>query len=268
MSLPDDAASRHFDFRLGLGIPLLLMTLLLFSDPSSLDFRLAHFFFVPDQGFVGQHSYWLEDVLHDRAKQVVIAFALLVLAGFLLSLLFSRWNSWRRPFGYLVLAMSLSTAIVTPLKTVTAIQCPWSLNEFGGTETYVPLLGVHPETTHPGRCWPGGHASTGFSLLALFFCLRDRRPRAARIALGVALAAGTVFSIGRMMQGAHFLSHNLWTLLIDWTVCVLCYRWMLYQRPASKASDTLAAASPSRACSAPSAPAIRASGFQQGLRRS
>ena len=66
----------------------------------------------------------------------------------------------------------------------------------------------------------------------MYFFLRDRRPRAARIALGVALAAGTVFSIGRMMQGAHFLSHNLWTLLLDWTICALCYRWMLYRQPA------------------------------------
>jgi membrane-associated PAP2 superfamily phosphatase len=34
-----------------------------------------------------------------------------------------------------------------------------------------------------------------------------------------------------MMQGAHFLTHNLWTLLFDWTICVLCYRWVLYERP-------------------------------------
>ena len=49
--------------------------------------------------------------------------------------------------------------------------------------------------------------------------------------LWVALGAGAVFSVGRMMQGAHFLSHNLWTLLFDWTICVLCYRWVLYRRP-------------------------------------
>jgi membrane-associated PAP2 superfamily phosphatase len=34
-----------------------------------------------------------------------------------------------------------------------------------------------------------------------------------------------------MMQGAHFLSHNLWTLLFDWTICLLCYRWVLYRAP-------------------------------------
>ena len=227
-----DSASRPFDFSLGLGVPLLLMALLLFTDIAGLDFWLERFFYVPGAGFVGRDNYWLETVLHDRSKQMVIAFAVLMLAAFLRSVLFERWRSWRRPLGYLVLAMGLATAIITPLKTLTAIQCPWSLSEFGGSETYVPLLGNRPPTTQPGRCWPGGHASTGFSLFAVYFFLRDRRPRAARIALGVALAAGTVFSIGRMMQGAHFLSHNLWTLLLDWTICALCYRWMLYRQPA------------------------------------
>ena len=234
-----DTASRYFDFRLGLGVPLLLMALLLAFDLSNLDFWLERFFYVPGAGFVGRHSFWLEDVLHDRAKQLLIAFGVLALVGFLFSLLFSRWRSWRRPLGYLVLAMGLSTSIVTPLKKVTAIQCPWSLTEFGGEESYAPLLGERPAITHPGRCWPGGHASAGFSLLALFFFLRDRRPRAARIALGVALALGTVFSVGRMMQGAHFLSHNLWTLLFDWTICALCYRWMLYQRPEKRPEQYL-----------------------------
>ena len=61
--------------------------------------------------------------------------------------------------------------------------------------------------------------------------LRDRRPRLARYALGLALGLGTVMSLGRVMQGAHFLSHNLWTLLFDWTICLACYRLVLY-RPA------------------------------------
>ena len=231
MPLSRDSMSRHFDFRLGLGVPLLLMAFLLLFDITGLDFWLERLFYVPGEGFVGRHSFWLEDILHDRAKQLVILFGALALGGFLLSLLFPRGRSWRRPLGYLVLAMGLSTSIVTPLKKITAIQCPWSLTEFGGEESYAPLLGARPATMHPGRCWPGGHASAGFSLLALFFFLRDRRPRTARIALWVALGTGAVFSLGRMMQGAHFLSHNLWTLLLDWTVCVFCYRWLLYWRP-------------------------------------
>jgi len=35
------------------------------------------------------------------------------------------------------------------------------------------------------------------------------------------------------MQGAHFLSHSLWTLLLDWVICVLAYRLLLYRPPAA-----------------------------------
>ena len=229
---PLPAASPHFDFRLWLGVPVMLMALLLLLDPTGVDFALERFFYEPAAGFVGRHSYWLENVLHDWAKQAVIVLGVLTIGGFLLGFLSSRFRAWRRPLGYLVLAMTLSTSIVSPLKTLTAIQCPWSLTEFGGHEAYAPLLGAHPSTPNPGRCWPGGHASAGFSLLALYFALRDRRPRSARISLAVALGLGSLFSIGRMMQGAHFLSHNVWTLLFDWTICLLCYRWLLYRPPA------------------------------------
>jgi membrane-associated PAP2 superfamily phosphatase len=224
------ATSRFFDFRLGLGIPLALMALLLAFDPAGLDFAIARTFYVPGSGFIGRHSFWLEDILHDRAKQVVIALGIVAIALFLISLVARRLRSSRRYLGYLVLSLVLSTSVVTPLKALTAVHCPWSLTEFGGTEQFSSLLEKRAPTEKPGRCWPGGHASAGFSLLSLFFFLRDRRPRAARIALAIALGAGSVFSVGRMMQGAHFLSHNLWTLLIDWTICLLCYRWILYRR--------------------------------------
>ena len=226
-----ESASRYFDFRLAIGIPLGLMALLLLLDPSGVDFALAELFYEPGQGFIGRHSFWLEDILHDRAKQAVIFVGVMAIFGFVLSLMPTRLSPLRRQLGYLVLALALSTSIVTPLKTMTGVHCPWSLSEFGGAETFTPLLSERAPTEKPGRCRPGGHASAGFSLLALFFALRDRRPRTARIALVVALGLGAVFSLGRMMQGAHFLSHNLWTLLFDWLIGVLCYRWILYKAP-------------------------------------
>lgn len=236
------AASRSFNFTLGFGLPAALMVALLVGDPSNLDFALSRLFYEPGTGFAGRHSWLLEDVLHDRIKQGVIAIGLLAIAGFILSLLPTRLAVWRRSLGYLVLALGLSTSIVTPLKALTGVHCPWSLVEFGGTETFTPLLNERAPTLKPGRCWPGGHASAGFSLLALFFVLRDRRPRAARVALAFALGLGTVLSVGRVMQGAHFFSHNLWTLLFDWTICLACYRLVLYR--ALPASSSVAGTQP------------------------
>ncbi|MBN0063681.1 phosphoesterase, partial [Pseudomonas aeruginosa] len=91
--------------------------------------------------------------------------------GLLVSIagLFHRpWRALSRPLAYVFLAMSLAPSIVTPLKALTAVQCPWSLAQFGGEETYSSLLSPRPPTEHPGRCWPGWHASSGFGLFALF----------------------------------------------------------------------------------------------------
>ena len=221
--------SRPFNFKLALGLPLLAALVLLASDPTTIDFYLAGLFYSPESGFIGRNNYYLETLLHDRAKQIVIAFGIVLLATFLLSLLPTRLRKWRRSLCYLVVAIAVCTGVVSPLKAVTAVHCPWSLTEFGGQEIYSPLLQPRAPTQKPGRCWPGGHATTGFSLLALFFALRDRHPNTGRLALLVALCLGSLFSLGRMIQGAHFLSHNLWTLMFDWLICLIGYRLILYR---------------------------------------
>ncbi|MDD2057521.1 phosphatase PAP2 family protein [Pseudomonas sp. GD03860] len=226
--MPATHASRPLNPWLSLGIPLLTAAILILLELTSLDMDLAKLAFDPVAGeFIGRHSYFLEDILHDRAKQLVILLGLGAIAAFAASFFWQRLRGWRRELGYLVMAMALSTSFVTPLKAVTAVQCPWSLQEFGGKEVYSELLSPRPATDKPGRCWPGGHAATGFTLFALFFMLRDRRPRLARAALVFAFTLGAVFSLGRMLQGAHFFSHNVWTAVFCWLISLGCYQWLL-----------------------------------------
>ncbi len=231
---------QPFNFKYALSIPLLLMASLLIFEPSTLDLGLARLMYEPNSGFIGAKSFFLEDFLHDRAKQLVIVFGVLAIIGFVLSFVWHRLRVWRRRLGYLVLALGVSTAVVNPMKTLTAVQCPWDLQAFGGQEQYSGLLESRPTTANPGRCWPGGHASAGFSLIALFFALRDIKPRTARVCLIFAITLGSVFSLGRMLQGAHFFSHNLWTFLFDWLICTLCYGLLLYRSSSSNKSDLVA----------------------------
>ncbi|MNP75189.1 hypothetical protein D3C76_1722040 [compost metagenome] len=51
----------------------------------------------------------------------------------------------------------------------------------------------------------------------------------ARGAFVFAFALGSVFSIGRMMQGAHFFSHNVWTAIFCWLICLGSYYYILYR---------------------------------------
>ena len=222
---------RPINYWLYLGIPLATAVALILLELTSVDMDVANLFFDQTTGaFIGRHSYLLENILHDRVKQGVILMGLVALVAFAASFFWQRLFGWRRELGCLVLALGLSTAFVTPLKKVTQVQCPWSLSQFGGKETYSKLLEPRPATDKPGLCWPGGHAATGFCLFALFFALRDRRPRLARVALVVAVVAGSVLSVGRMMQGAHFLSHNVWTAVFCWLIGLGSYYLVLYRR--------------------------------------
>jgi membrane-associated PAP2 superfamily phosphatase len=234
--------SPSFDRRSWYGLPLALLALMLLIEPTRLDFALADLFYIHGQGFIGRHNDFLEDVLHDRAKQLSIAIGVLAIAGFLLSLLPTRLRPLRRRLGYLVLAMGLSAGIVTPLKKATQMHCPWSLEQYGGVEHFSPLLGLRAEPVeHAGKCWPGGHAAAGFALIALFFVWRDRNQRLATVALGFAISLGCLFSLVRMAQGAHFFSHNLWTALLCWLICLGLYDLLLY-RPSGQPQLASAAA--------------------------
>lgn len=225
---------RPLNLWLYLGIPMAIMLGLVALEWTPVDMDIANLFFDTATGqFIGRHSYLLENILHDRVKQGVIVLGVLALAVFAASFLVKGLYSWRRELGCLVLALGVSTAFVTPLKKLTQVQCPWSLTQFGGSETYSKLLEPRPATDKPGLCWPGGHATTGFCLFALFFALRDRKPRLARVAFAVALIAGTVLSVGRMMQGAHFLSHNVWTAVFCWLIGLGAYYLVLYRRRAA-----------------------------------
>jgi membrane-associated PAP2 superfamily phosphatase len=122
---------------------------------------------------------------------------------------------------------------VTTGKAISSRHCPWDLDEFGGLVPYSHLLEPLPDGVKPGHCFPAGHASTGFALMAFYFAAYAlARPRAARHALLFSLAAGSVLGFGRVLQGAHFVSHVLWAGIFCWMVMLLLYRALLPGRQA------------------------------------
>jgi membrane-associated PAP2 superfamily phosphatase len=72
----------------------------------------------------------------------------------------------------------------------------------------------------PGRCFPSGHASSGYALVATYFFCRCMAPRLRRYAFGTAMALGLAFGIAQQLRGAHYLSHDVWALAICWFVAV------------------------------------------------
>jgi membrane-associated PAP2 superfamily phosphatase len=181
----------------------------------------------------GQGAWWARDILHTGGRWLIRSIAAAAIALWALSFMSTRAGRWRRPSGFVVLAIVISTAIVGALKAVTNVDCPWDLAAFGGPNPYVPLFADRPDGLPHAACFPGAHASSGYALVCFYFVLRDSQPRLARASLGVAIALGLAFSIGQEARGAHFLSHDLTSAALVWFIQLALYGVMLRPPPAT-----------------------------------
>lgn len=222
------AAPRHRDWLL-FGMPLLAAALLLGLEATDIDRIITRWIFDPASGvFPLRYNIFLETVMHQWAKYVLVLIVSLVIAGFLLTFIIAPLKPQRRLLLFLALSLTQAPAVVSGLKPITNKHCPWDLVEFGGFLPYTRLLESTPPGLKPGNCFPAGHATTGFVLMAFYFAGRARRqPRLARAGLAAGLVAGMVLGMGRMLQGAHFLSHTLWSAVVCWIVIALFYAAIL-----------------------------------------
>jgi len=202
-----------------------------------LDRRIAHALFF-DQGsatWIGTGTWWAEPLIHGAGSALVRAIglgALLVFAG---GLWIPSLRPWRRPAGYVALALALCPAVVDLLKLATNMDCPRDLAGFGGSRPYVHLFEDRPDGLPRAACFPGSHSSTGFALMAFYFVWQATRPQLARTALAGALLLGFVFSFGQQARGAHFLSHDLTSAALDWYL-LLGLSCLLLKSPRAEAS--------------------------------
>jgi membrane-associated PAP2 superfamily phosphatase len=190
---------------------------------SGLDFRISALAYSSEAHGFPLKDAWLLAVLgHSALKYFAVGVwcALLVVAA--------AAPHWRRPALRAWLGIALTAFAVAGLRELSAHSCPWDLAQFGGTAQWFPVFGEVPAAPGPGRCLPAAHASTGFALFALYFALRDERPRLARWALALAWLLGLTAAAVQIARGAHFATHALWTAWIAWALNVVLYAaWRL-----------------------------------------
>lgn len=222
-TVPLPALDRTRRWLLAQSALLALSALVLYwtFEATDLDRLLTQSLFDPELGiFPLRRSWLLEAVMHKAAKQLTYV---LVAAS-----LYVCWQGWKGRLSWLpprnallaalgMLAIPLATSTA---KLLTARYCPWDLVEFGGYAPYLGLFDPAPAGIKAGQCFPAGHASTGFLWIVWAVALRPAGLRMARRALLVGLLAGATLGTARMLQGAHFLSHTLWTLWLAWGVSV------------------------------------------------
>ena len=260
-----------------LGLPLLLSALVfVLFDLTSLDRWISNLLLDPATGqFIFQHNVWFEKATHKWPRVLPDWTGELAVIGLLLSLLWPLLRrstqatraverirvapllrftaNHRRDFLYVVVAFALCTGVIHYLKSHTGVYCPVETTLYGGSEAHLEWYQQFTwlDKAGPGRCWPGGHASSGFTLLALYFvALRHRWPHARKLLLAI-LMVGFIYGTTRVLQGWHYMSHTFWAGIFVWLTS-----WgtalVFYGRPALQASAATEVSSP-RACGTPSA---------------
>lgn len=204
---------------IGLSIAGLLFIWL--SNNGTVDFWITeHFFDRVSHTFPLQTSFFLENVGHTFLKNLTALFLFIGIFLSIASYFLSALRPLRRPLIVFCVMATASALFISLLKSTSIHACPWDLQMYGGRAPWLPLFSEMLATTSPGHCWPGGHASGGFAILAGYFSFKDYRPYWARAFLISGGVFGSVMGFIQIMRGAHFLSHNLWTLWFIWLICL------------------------------------------------
>lgn len=137
-------------------------------------------------------------------------------------------KSLRRPVLALLLSVAISTLLVSALKHLTRMDCPWDATIYGGSHPYFTLLQARPAGIRPSGCFPAGQASAGYAWVALYFFFASVRPAWRRTGLAIGIVSGAVLGIAQQLRGAHYLSHDVWTLAICWFVALGVHRFSVH----------------------------------------
>lgn len=190
-------------------------------ETTNLDLQLALPFYSAELGDFPLRRHWFLDfVMHHGMKTV--SYILVAAALFFCYLGYRGELAWlpRRNAllaGAGMLLIPLGTVV---LKSLTNRHCPWDIVDFGGFAPYVGLLAPAPSDIKAGQCFPAGHASAGFLWIVWGVALRPAGRHLARYGLGLGLGLGILMGGARLLQGAHFVSHTLWSLWFAWAVSV------------------------------------------------
>lgn len=220
---------------------LLFLPLAAVAATTQLDPAIARHFFDPSTGhWWGKDTFWDDELMHRDGRYLMRLIGVTALVAFVASFRVARLAPWRRALGYFALCMALVPLTVGALKETTNVDCPWDLQGLGGDRPYVHLFGDRPDDLPRAACFPGAHSSSAFALFALYFVgLGLGRPGLARAGLALGLGLGALFSFGQQARGAHFLSHDLWSAFIAWTICLALYRWAFKGRLTGAPAGTL-----------------------------
>lgn len=238
--------SRFYAWNLGLPIAIALAIFVVF-DLTSLDEMISNWLYYPNHEFPYGHNRLFENLTHRWPRIIPDLTGEAAIIGSILSFIWPLFKPGRhdrlirsletlriapvlrftarhrRDFLYIVVSFAIITGMIHFFKSHTSIYCPVETTLYGGTmekrEWFENFSLFHEAGA--GRCWPGGHASGGFTMVALYFVARRHQWRHARAILYASMVLGAIYGTTRVLQGWHFMSHTFWAGVIVWIGALL-----------------------------------------------
>lgn len=137
-----------------------------------------------------------------------------------------NYRDYLKPL-YILLACLVGPGLIvnTLIKEHSTRPRPSQTIVFNGAEPYSPPFSLH------GNCltncsFVSGHASVGFVFYAFAFV--QNKPRRRRIFIWLGTFLGCIFGLGRIMQGAHYMSDIIFSGV---TVFITCYLLAKIMKP-------------------------------------
>jgi len=202
-------------------VPLFIIFAIFCVIFSDVDLWLTSLFYVDEQGFP------LNDNLAVQVIYNVFRYMPAFLLPAMLIMLAAPWfikslKGTRKYTSFLLLVLLVGPGIVVHpiLKDNWDRPRPRDVQEFGGQYQFQPAF-IPAENGGKNKSFASGHGAMGFYFIAFAWIFRKRRYFIA------GLAIGSVVSLGRIVQGGHFISDVLTAGFIVYFTCQLLSYWIL-----------------------------------------
>ncbi|MFA9372809.1 MAG: phosphatase PAP2 family protein [Poseidonibacter sp.] len=215
---------------------IILVFIIVLFELSDFDIFVQNFFydFESKTWLIYKNEPIFKFFFYDGIKVTLIFLAL----SLLFSLLFFRKKRLIKEYkkGLIIVLLSLIFVplIIGSLKAVTNTPCPCNIEHFNGKYPNIKVFDSYPKDfvqESKAKCWPAGHASGGFAIMALFFLFK--KPLNQKKGLIIGLTIGWIMGIYKMSIGDHFLSHTIITMLIAWIIILIIAKF-IYNKKGTK----------------------------------
>lgn len=196
----------------------LLILVLIFHETNIDRTLVSPFFSNLEPHWPWRNAFVTEKLLHKGGVKFIGIIVLTLIALRLFNKKIKENQRYRIFIYHTLLSASCSIYIIYLMKKNTPILCPWYLKEFGGGSDFVSITQIFDQTLPIMKCFPAGHSSAGYAWICIYFSYQLISGNQKRSLLLPGLFLGLIYGVTQQMRGAHFVSHDIATLLITWLV--------------------------------------------------